>query len=155
MTFSNFNSNCFIFLDLRNLWEQAKKPFCYQKLFWLLTVWINCSGDLNFANSQPSTSNFKSFSWSLEQSFLIVRQNNFGNKIPFLSFSCLAHLCFSQLRQTQFEVSMHFIYKFHNIFSCKPSWTIYLLWRAEFYQTFYANRALFFVNKNPLLYTIT
>ena len=69
-----------------------------------------------------------------------------------LSFSCLAHLCFSQLRQTQFEISMHFIYKFHNIFSCKPSWTIYLLWRAEFYQTFYANRALFFVNKNPLLY---
>ena len=37
-----------------------------------------------FANSQPSTSNFKSFSRSLEQCFLTVGQNNFRNKIPFL-----------------------------------------------------------------------
>ena len=28
--------------------------------------------------------NFKSFSWSLEQFFLTVGQNNFGNKIPFI-----------------------------------------------------------------------
>ena len=38
----------------------------------------------NFANSLPSASNFKSFSRSLEQFFLTVGQNNFGNKIPFL-----------------------------------------------------------------------
>ena len=38
----------------------------------------------NFANSRPSASNFKSFSRSLEQFFLTVGQNNFGNKIPFL-----------------------------------------------------------------------
>ena len=43
------------------------------------------SSDLkNFANSRPSASNFKSFSQSLEQFFLTVGQNNFGNKIPFL-----------------------------------------------------------------------
>ena len=36
-------------------------------------------------SSQPSASNFKSFSRSLEQFFLTVGQNNFGNKIPFLS----------------------------------------------------------------------
>ena len=43
----------------------------------------NCSSDLkNFANSRPSAS---SFSRSLEQFFLTVGQNNFGNKIP-LSF---------------------------------------------------------------------
>ena len=36
-----------------------------------------------FANSRPSASNFKSFSRSLEQFFLTVGQNNFGNKIPF------------------------------------------------------------------------
>ena len=37
----------------------------------------------NLANSRPSASNFKSFSRSLEQFFLSVGQNNFGNKIPF------------------------------------------------------------------------
>ena len=53
----------------------------------IITVWINCSSDLKkFANSRPSASNFKIFSWSLEQFFLTVGQNNFGNKIPFLSF---------------------------------------------------------------------
>ena len=47
-------------------------------------VWINCSSDLKiFANSQPSASNFKSFSRSLEHFFLTVGQNNFSNKIQF------------------------------------------------------------------------
>ena len=68
---------------MRNLPEQIKKAFCYQKLFWPFTIWINCSSDLkNFANSQPSALNFKSFTQSLEQFFLTVGQNNFGNKIP-------------------------------------------------------------------------
>ena len=31
--FSNLNSNCSILFDLRNLQEQVKKAFCYQKLF--------------------------------------------------------------------------------------------------------------------------
>ena len=82
--FSNLNSNCSNSLDLRNIQEQVKKAFCYQKLFWPFTVWINCSNDLKiFANSRPLASNFKSFSQSLEQFFLAVGQNNFGNKIPF------------------------------------------------------------------------
>ena len=71
--FFNLNTNCSNLtnlLDMRNLQEQAEKAFCYQKLFWPFTVWINCSSDLNhFANSQPSASNFKSFSRSLEQFF--------------------------------------------------------------------------------------
>ena len=75
------NSNC------SNLQEQVKKAFCYQKLFWPFTVWINCSSDLNFfSNSRPSASNFKSFSRSLEQFFLTIGQNKFRNKIPFLQF---------------------------------------------------------------------
>ena len=49
-----------------------------------------------FANSRPSASNFKSFSRSQEQFFLTVGQNNFGNKIPFISktqlFSILVFL---------------------------------------------------------------
>ena len=57
--FSNLNYNCSNFLDLRNLQEQVKKAFCYQKLFWPFTVRINCSSDLKiFANSRPSASNF-------------------------------------------------------------------------------------------------
>ena len=86
MIFSNFNYNCFDLLDLKNLQEQVKKAFCYQKLFWPFTVWINCSSDLKiFENSRSSASNSKSFSRSLEQFSLRVGQNNFGNKIPFLS----------------------------------------------------------------------
>ena len=50
--FSNLNHNCSNLLDMRNLQEQVKKAFCYQKLFWPLTAWINCSRDLkHFANS--------------------------------------------------------------------------------------------------------
>ena len=74
---------------MRNLQEQVKKAFWYQKGFWPFSVWINCSSDLkNFANSRHSTSNFKSFSPSLEHFFLTVGQNNFGNKIPLLKLKC-------------------------------------------------------------------
>ena len=77
-------------LDMTNLQEQVKKAFCYQKLFWPFTVWINCSSDLKiFENSRPSASNFKSFSRSLEHFFLTPGQNNFGNKIPYLLWCCL------------------------------------------------------------------
>ena len=70
---------------MKNIQEQVKKAFCYQKLFWPFTVWINCSSDLkDLANSRPSALNFKSFSCSLEQFFLTVDKNNFDNKIPFL-----------------------------------------------------------------------
>ena len=78
---SNLNYNCSNLLDMRDLQEQVKKAFCYQKILWPFTVWINCSSDLkNFANSRPSASNFKTFYTSLEQFFLTVGQNNFGNK---------------------------------------------------------------------------
>ena len=81
--FPNFDFNCSNLSSLRNLQEQVKKAFCYQELFWPFTVWIKCSSDLkSFENSRPSASNFKSFSRSLEQFFLTVGQNNFGNKIP-------------------------------------------------------------------------
>ena len=81
------NSSRSNLLDMRNLQDQVKKAFCYQKLFWPFTAWINCYSDLkNLANSRPSASNFKFFSRSLERFFLTLGQNNFGNKIPhFLS----------------------------------------------------------------------
>ena len=78
-------SNCSNLWGMRNFQEQVKKVFCYQKLFWPFTVWINCSSDLKIiANSQPSALNFKSFSRKLGQFFLTVGQ--FGNKIPFSLF---------------------------------------------------------------------
>ena len=86
--FLNLNFNCSNLLVMRNLQEQVKKAFCYQKLFLPFTVQTNCSSDLKFfANSCPSASNFKSFSRSLEYFFLtVVGQNNFGSKIPFCYF---------------------------------------------------------------------
>ena len=96
---------------MRNLQELVKKAFCYQKLFWPFTVWINCSSDLkNFGNSRPSALNFKSFSRSLEHFFLTVRQKKFGNKIPILSwqknssgsrFSCILDAVFSVRKKTR------------------------------------------------------
>ena len=111
--FSSLNSNCSNLLDVRNLQEQVKKAFCYQKLFRPFTVWIylfyltseskkltlnavvyhycvECQffrlrRYLNiFANSWLSAWKLKSFSRSLERFFLTVGQNNFGNKIPYL-----------------------------------------------------------------------
>ena len=82
--FFQFELYCSNLLVMRNLQEQVKKAFCYQKLFWPFTAWMNCSIDLkNFANFWPSASNFKSFSRSVEQFFLTVGQNNFRNKILF------------------------------------------------------------------------
>ena len=80
------NSHYSNLLDVRNLQEQVKKAFCYQKFFWLFTVSINCSSDLkNFDNSRPSASYCKTFSRSQEHFFLTVGQNIFGNKIPLLN----------------------------------------------------------------------
>ena len=77
---------------MRNLKKQVKKAFCYQKLFWP----FNVSDLKNLANSWPSVSNFKFFSRSLEQLFLIVGQNNFGNKILFITYELkIYEICFT------------------------------------------------------------
>ena len=56
-------------------------------MFWPFTVLINCSSNLKlFANSQPSASNFKSFSQSLEYFLPTVGRNNFGNKKQFFFY---------------------------------------------------------------------
>ena len=83
--FSNLKYNYSNLWDMRNLQEQVKKLFCYQKLIRPLTAWINFSSDhKKFANSWPSASKFKSFSRSVEHFFLTVGQNNFCSKIPML-----------------------------------------------------------------------
>ena len=72
--------------NLQGLQEQVEKTFCYQKLFWPFTIWINFSSDLKnleILGLQPRIS--KVFFRSLEQFFLTVGQNNFGNKIPIQS----------------------------------------------------------------------
>ena len=77
--FPNLNSNL---LDLKKPQEQVEKAFCYRTMNIVLN--FHCSNKL-FYWFQPSASNFKSLSQSLEQLFLIVGQNNFVNKIPCLS----------------------------------------------------------------------
>ena len=55
------NSNCSNFLDRRNLQEQVKKVFCYIKLFWPFTVWINCFIDLKtFLENRTTSSHSRS-----------------------------------------------------------------------------------------------
>ena len=81
------------------------KTFCYQKLFWHFTIWINCpSGFKSFANSRHLASNFKTFSRSLEQFFFTVGQNNFGNEIPF----CITFVPFLQrdAKKTPYWISI-------------------------------------------------
>ena len=39
--FFQHDSNCSNLLDMRNLQEQVKKAFYYQKLFWPFNLWIN------------------------------------------------------------------------------------------------------------------
>ena len=64
--------------------SKITKNLFYQAHTYLSETFKNCSSNLKkFANSRPLASNFKKFSRSLEQFFLTVGQNNFGNKIPF------------------------------------------------------------------------
>ena len=49
--FSNFNSNCSNLLHIRNLQEQVKKAFCYQKTFFLISgfpIWVSLLGIIFF-----------------------------------------------------------------------------------------------------------
>ena len=69
MIFPNLISNCFNLLYLRN----KLKNLLFHKLIWPFSFQKNCSSDLKkITNSLPSASNFKIFSWSLEQFFLTV-----------------------------------------------------------------------------------
>ena len=133
------NSDCSNLLDLRNLQKQVKRAFCYQKLFWSFTVRINCSSDLKtFENSRPSASNFKSFSRSLEQFFLTVGQNNFGNKIPFLTSCMFLNFVNSQPSALNFKsfsrsLEQLFLTVGQNNFGNRITFTIMLLKNSFWY----------------------
>ena len=68
-----------------------------------------------FANSRSSASNFKSFSWSLEQFFLTVGQNDFGNKIPFLRIFWLISRFGFQMRIEAYYHLFRFIVHYFGI----------------------------------------
>ena len=79
--FSNLKSNCSNLSYLRNLQEQVKKAFCYKNCSDLSPFeWI-----LQFCKFSAFSLKFQKLSRSLEQFFLSVGQNNFGNKIPLLN----------------------------------------------------------------------
>ena len=137
---------------MRNLQKQVKKAFCYQKLFWPFTVWINCSSDLkNFANSPPSASNFKNFIQSFEQFFLTVGRNNFGNKIPYLyRYDNLKFLCellnsymrykFPYFQNLPYEIWIPFLLAFCFWYGNIPS--LHMEWHVH--MTFFTSKAKLF-----------
>ena len=68
---------------------------------------MNCSIKV-FANSLHSASNFKSFSQSLEQFSLTVGQNNFGDKIPFITSKISAYvIVYSKKKDLQHDILGH------------------------------------------------
>ena len=101
---------------MRNLQEQVKKAFCYQKLIWPFTVRTNCSSDL------------KSFSRSLEHFFLTVGQNNFGNKIQFLPRLLAGQHKMSFLQQ------INKIQPCPHLGNCSEGWNqnLWLMWSLTF-----------------------
>ena len=105
------------FLDMRNLQEQARKAFCYQKLFWPFTIQTNFSIPMIsqvFVNSRPSTTNFIS---SIEQCFPTVRQNNFDNKTAEEKGGKIDGILFIIKRWSVEETFMYFrLRRFTNIF---------------------------------------
>ena len=81
-TFSNLYSNFSNSLDLRNLQEQVKKAFCYQKLFWPFTA-VQIVLVISFLQILGIRPRFSKVSLDQYNNFyLTVGQNNFGNKIP-------------------------------------------------------------------------
>ena len=67
---------------------REKLVFCFQNCFDLLREKIVLAMEKNFRNSRMKAKLLR----SLEQFFLTVGQNNFGNKIPFLDQSYCTHL---------------------------------------------------------------
>ena len=66
----------------------------------------------------PAALNFKSFSRSLEQFFLTVGQNNFGNKIPFFTknVNCFQSLFISSKLRDGFDKDLTFWLRSFGIF---------------------------------------
>ena len=78
---------------MRNLQEQVRKTFCYQKLFLTFTVWIDCSSDFKkFTISSPSVSNFKSFFWITRTYFFTEGQNKENTISDSLSSYKILHI---------------------------------------------------------------
>ena len=79
--FSILHYDCSNLLDLRNLQEQVKKAFYYQKLFWPFTAPFDREKLLKIESEGQE---FVKFLRSLEQFFLTLAQTNFDDEIPFL-----------------------------------------------------------------------
>ena len=83
--FSYLNLICANSLGKRNLQEQVKKTFCYQKLFWPFTALFEQTVLLQFLQIlglQPRISKIFSITRTI---FSHSRSEQFENKIPFLS----------------------------------------------------------------------
>ena len=110
---------------MRNLQEQVKKHSVTKNCSALSMFEKKSSSDLKlFENSPPSASDLKSFSRSLEQFFLTVGQNNYGNKIPLYFLFCQG---FRLSRNYQFNKKFLLCLSLQVIFEIVFISSIYLL----------------------------
>ena len=89
------NYNCSNLLDMRNLQEQVKKAFCYQKNSDISLFELNCSSDLKVFQTPNFSRKFQKFFLITRIFFLTLGQHNFGNKIPnnFFLWLFSIHIC--------------------------------------------------------------
>ena len=80
------NSNIEFFVPF---WRELKIPKRHFEINWPLV--ISKFLHILFCKFSAFSLEFKKLSWSLEQFFLTVGQNNFGNKIPWKPFRALEY----------------------------------------------------------------
>ena len=113
-------------------------------MFWPFSVRMISFSDLkSFANSQPSFSNFKSISRSLETFFLTVGQNNFVNKIPkYHLFSSKLSSLILLFFPLEWKLLVDFLSPLgvlttHSNWMILPYFTFYLPWDTFIHKNFY------------------
>jgi hypothetical protein len=95
---------------MRNLQEQVKKAFCYQKIVHFLKKLFYWSQ--NFCKFSAFSLEFqKFFPPSLEQFFLTVGQNNFGKKIPRNSGKQIALPSLSWINKVEHDFHVDFMFE--------------------------------------------
>ena len=103
-----FQLELHIIVLIRNLQEQVKKTFCYQKLFWTFTVWINWEKNILVIKKQVEINNYligllgsklmhwNSLNWGLSGIFQnpiwsLIKADRISSKKSLVSWPCTNH----------------------------------------------------------------
>ena len=119
-------SNCSNSLDMRKRQEQVKnkKAFCYQNIFWTVTVWINCHSDLKmFCKLSAFSLEFQKFLSITRTIFSYTRSEQFW--LPNTNGSWVWTLFFWTTGLVIFPVVMTLWASFlYFIVLCSRGWTL-------------------------------